>query len=193
MRNLGTLVQTDSHLNGFYALRAALIQSANDPKGSSLLGVLRHYPTHTVHVDITSVLQVSNRVSEFAEVTDAVVQDIQARSTTAAAVEQPINLPTLPPLQGAGSFQISKQTLLLHDRDRDRDVPTDLYVPVFTGAMPDSIPVVVYSHGYGETRSTAAPLLELLASHGFVVAAPEHVGSNYQIQKMSCKGSLTMH
>ena len=38
-------------------------------------------------------------------------------------------------------------------------------------------PLVVYSHGSGGMRFVAAHLAELLASHGFVVAAPDHAGN----------------
>ncbi len=39
-------------------------------------------------------------------------------------------------------------------------------------------PFVVYSHGFGGVSTEAATLMETLASHGFVAAAPSHVGSN---------------
>jgi predicted dienelactone hydrolase len=39
-------------------------------------------------------------------------------------------------------------------------------------------PLVVYSHGWGGAPVEAGTLMESLASHGFVVAAPSHVGSN---------------
>jgi predicted dienelactone hydrolase len=38
-------------------------------------------------------------------------------------------------------------------------------------------PVVVFSHGFGGTRLQSYYLTEHLASHGFVVAAPDHVGN----------------
>jgi len=39
-------------------------------------------------------------------------------------------------------------------------------------------PLVVYSHGGGGTSIEASTLMESLASHGFVAAAPSHVGGN---------------
>jgi predicted dienelactone hydrolase len=38
-------------------------------------------------------------------------------------------------------------------------------------------PLVIYSHGSGGLRYISASLTELIASHGFVVAAPDHVGN----------------
>ena len=50
-----------------------------------------------------------------------------------------------------------------------RDAPLDL-----RGAPH---PAVVFSHGNGGTRIQSVYLTEYLASHGFVVAAPDHVGN----------------
>lgn len=38
-------------------------------------------------------------------------------------------------------------------------------------------PTVVFSHGFGATRLQSLYLTEHLASHGFVVAAPDHIGN----------------
>ncbi len=50
------------------------------------------------------------------------------------------------------------------------------------GAEPDcteSRPVVVFSHGNGGVRYQSIFLTEHLASHGFVVVAPDHVGNTF--------------
>jgi len=47
-------------------------------------------------------------------------------------------------------------------------------VPVRTGTFP----LVVYSHGYQSIRVAAATLATHLASHGFIVVAPEHHGGD---------------
>ena len=39
-------------------------------------------------------------------------------------------------------------------------------------------PLVVFSHGYEGINKQSVDLMETLASHGFVVAAPEHVGNS---------------
>lgn len=43
---------------------------------------------------------------------------------------------------------------------------------------PGSFPLVVFSHGSGSFRDQSFFLTEHLASHGFIVAAPEHVGNS---------------
>ncbi|MCX2983376.1 alpha/beta fold hydrolase [Halieaceae bacterium IMCC14734] len=37
--------------------------------------------------------------------------------------------------------------------------------------------LLVFSHGFGGTKDQSTPLMEHLASHGFVVVAPEHTGN----------------
>jgi predicted dienelactone hydrolase len=41
-------------------------------------------------------------------------------------------------------------------------------------------PLVVFSHGFGGVRVQSVYLTEYLASHGFVVAAPDHVGNTFR-------------
>lgn len=38
--------------------------------------------------------------------------------------------------------------------------------------------LIVFSHGYGGTNTQSTPLMETLASHGFIVASPEHTGNS---------------
>jgi predicted dienelactone hydrolase len=40
-------------------------------------------------------------------------------------------------------------------------------------------PVIVFSHGSGSSRHLSFFLTELLASHGFIVVAPDHLGNTY--------------
>ncbi|MGI9292464.1 MAG: alpha/beta hydrolase family protein [Pseudomonadales bacterium] len=37
--------------------------------------------------------------------------------------------------------------------------------------------LLVFSHGFGGTNTQSTPLLEILASHGFIVVSPEHTGN----------------
>lgn len=40
-----------------------------------------------------------------------------------------------------------------------------------------ALPLLVFSHGYGGINRQSVALMEALASHGFIVAAPEHTGN----------------
>ena len=52
-------------------------------------------------------------------------------------------------------------------------------------------PVVVFSHGWGGTRLQSVYLTEFLASHGFIVAAPDHVGNTFA-EELSGSNALSM-
>lgn len=42
----------------------------------------------------------------------------------------------------------------------------------------EDMPLVVFSHGYGGINTASVVLMETLASHGFVVISPEHIGNS---------------
>lgn len=189
LQNLGELFKTTTRQNGFYALRAATIQAAADPGGISILGLLQNFPGQDLRISIPVVLQLVRDVTEFADLTSTVVQGIEALSTTIAQETGPLDLASLPSVSQPGPFQFTKQTWNLRDDRRDRDVPTDVYLPVFPpGQTPASIPVVVFSHGLWETPEFAASFMEVLASYGFVVAAPDHLGSDKGQQQRLLSG-----
>ena len=58
-----------------------------------------------------------------------------------------------------------------------RIVNGTVYVPIIHNALPvpgKSWPLIVFSHGMGCARFTYSQICYDLASHGYIVAAPEH-------------------
>mgnify|MGYP001757647734 CR=1 FL=1 len=53
----------------------------------------------------------------------------------------------------------------------------DLQVRVSAPTTGDALPVIVFSHGFGESLDGYAPLVEHWAAHGFVVVQPTHLDS----------------
>ncbi len=132
--------------------------------------------------------------------TDTATADAVAPATT-------IGLPTGPPPEEPGPYAVGRTTVTLTDPDRGgRTLTTDVWFPVDpaaaegaaastyvfipgiqfdaetakTGVAPSDegpFPLVVFSHGSGGIRYQSAFFTERLASHGFVVAAPEHTGN----------------
>jgi predicted dienelactone hydrolase len=107
-----------------------------------------------------------------------------------------------------GAYAVGHSVFDVIDPTRDdRTLPVDVWYPVdaenadgelsfynfhlfLTGVHSDvsfddadstatiGFPLVVYSHGGGGISTEASTLMESLASHGFVAAAPSHVGGN---------------
>jgi predicted dienelactone hydrolase len=107
------------------------------------------------------------------------------------------------PPDGPGRYAVGLSTVQMVDPARaDRTLTVDIWYPadrrteapvasldlIFTRlALPGvlagpqaargSFPLVVFSHGNGGVRFQSSFLMETLASHGFVVAAPDHAGN----------------
>lgn len=119
----------------------------------------------------------------------------EATSTTALPIDAPDEL---------GPFGVGRSTIQLTDPARERPLTIDIWYPTEPGvtgepsrytfapgiefasnvaladvpiAADDAFPLVVYSHGSGGLRYVASFFTETLASHGFVVAAPDHAGN----------------
>jgi len=180
----GQTVRTGAGLNGAVALRSALSLAAQEPEGLSLLNVLRHFPTEVVTLDLSRALAVQRTLSRSIQETTAVTEQVELRAA-AAALANPIDVRTLPDLRQRGPYEVAFVPLELQDESRDRAVPTDLFLPQIPNAAANSIPVIVFSHGLGHSRVYFRDVASHIASYGFAVAMPEHVGSNQtQLQAM---------
>jgi predicted dienelactone hydrolase len=173
VQRLGELIQTDKQMNGFYAIRGALILAAADPQGLTVVNVLRRFPSNSVRINFTEGLQVVSNLTDLLKRRDAIVAFIQ-REANAEAETANIDFSKQPDLRSPGNFRFSKISLQLKDQTRDRRLPVDLYLPT----SPSSSPLIVISHGVASDRFAFVYLAQHLASYGFAVAALEHPGSN---------------
>lgn len=170
---LGDLVQTDARANGLYALRSALILSAADKsEGLTAVNVLRRFPSNRIRLNLNAGLSLVDSLSELLQRRDIIVRALNQLSASEAA-KQPIDARQLD-LRSAGAVLWHKQSFDVRDRDRDRAVPFDLYLPETSSPAP----VIVISHGVAENRLTFAYLAEHLASYGFAVIAIAHTGGD---------------
>ncbi len=184
LETLGALVQTAGRQNGGQALRAALTLAAADPEGLSLINIIRFYPTDGIRLDLPKILALYQGVVTNVESTDRLIAIATQQSQSVAASdvdsESAFNYAALPVLADADASAVEVRSLTLEDKERSRTYPADLYLPNNFDAIEGSIPVMIFSHGYGETRteSDTVTLARSLAANGFVVAVPEHIGSN---------------
>jgi len=199
LRRLGEVIRTDSHLSGFYATRAAMIQAAADPAGLTPLNVLKQFPLSNIRLDLERTIQILGDLDALVRQTQSAIALIDQQSVLEASAQPWVPLPNLPDLRSPGSYTWQKRTLVLNDPERasrNRSFLADIYLPVPPSLNPNQptpagkAPLIVISHGLGSDRSTYAYLAQQLASYGFAVAVPEHPGSSaQQIQALISGGA----
>ncbi|MFL9453477.1 MULTISPECIES: alpha/beta hydrolase [Nostocales] len=174
LKNLGEVVQQDSGISGFYAIRASLILAAAEPKGLTLLNVLKRFPSRTISINLPRSLEIAAAFERLVNQTQRTLALINEQSSQEVAKAFAGGEVSVRELLKPGSFKWQKRTIILNDISRTRTFPADVYLPLTSGSRS----VVVISHGLGSDRTSFAYLAEYLASYGFVVAVPEHPGSN---------------
>lgn len=184
LARIGRLIQTEGRQNGQRAIRAAIILAAADPAGLSPINLIRHYPTGGVRLDLQQILTLAKAAKTNLEITDQLINSAIQLSEAAAAADPILDYSALPRLAEFNQFNVVKQLLVLEDRQRNRIYPANLYMPKDLSAIQGPIPVMVLSHGYGDTKDNpeAVAAARKLAANGFVVAMPEHIGSNKTYQ-----------
>lgn len=149
-------------------IQVALMQSAKQPNGLSVLGLLRSFPTPTVTIDATAAIAIASQLN-LPYLQSQALSSILERELTvnSAPIRSPID-----PTQMGPSW-VWKQTMVLKDYPRERTIPVDLYWSRQTHG-----PLVVISHGFGADRRFLSYLAHHLASYGLTVVALEHPASN---------------
>ena len=155
---------------GMQAVKTALILGARAPEGLSVISFIEAYPNPRLDVDLNQAFKVLGNFNGAFWQTQAFMAAIAPQL---APTRPQINLPFDPTQPGTSSVQVLN--LKLNDQERRREIPVDVYWS--TDASPAK-PIIVFSHGLASVRTDMRYLAEHLASHGYVVAALEHPGSN---------------
>lgn len=184
LKKLGEIIKTESRLSGFYAIRAAVILAAAEQKNFTLLNVLRQFPTNSIAIDLDRGLEIADKLQNLVNQTQNAVALINQQSQLKATTSN-LNFVLLADIKKSENFTWQKQTIVLNDQSRNRTFPADIYLP--NASNPRS--VIVISHGLGSDRTSFAYLAEHLAQSGFVVAVPEHPGSNAEQLKALLSGT----
>jgi predicted dienelactone hydrolase len=175
---LGQLAKTEAGLNGRQALRAAIVAAVAEDGTISLIDVVRHFPTRSLRLDGAQAAAISRQVRADARDTLALVDAVEQQSRAEATLPPVFDLAALPDLTQPGPYNIRQVPLTLVDASRDRTYAAEVFLPQDLAAVIGPLPIVVISHGLGDSRTSFFELAAHVASHGFAVALPEHVGSN---------------
>ncbi len=187
LRRAGKIIQTKAGQNGMLALRAALVLAAAEGD-FTLIKVLKKFPTSGIRINTSETIKTLKEITDVFADTKTTIAQIDKLSKAEIAAAPSIDYNTLPDIRTLGSVQYSSQTIYLKDTTRNRKYPVDLYLPPANSNSREKIPVVVISHGFADSRSSFTELAKFLASHGFAVALPEHIGSNFAQQEATLAG-----
>lgn len=178
LERIGEIIRLPGYLNGFYGLRAAVVQTAESPDGINFVDFLQRFPTN-IQLDLGELLKLVKQVSQAEENTKEFIASLSAE------VASKSELKNVPDLSQLGQYRAISQTLEFYDPQRDRNLVSDLYLP---RGKTDAIPVLVVSNGLGAKRDRFKELATYLASYGFGVVIPDHPGSDRRRQKAFLKG-----
>ncbi len=196
--NIGKVLQAVPGENGFYALRAAVLNAAAQagPEGWTMMDALRAFPAQSIEVNGEGLAQLQRELSVYFSYNQAAIAAIQAEAATEAAAQTGLALQGLPDLSQPGPYSVERRTLTVTNPSLRQtqeglsvnyDFDVDVYLP--RGGA-GAAPIVIVSHGFGATKEDFVFLNEHLASHGYVVVVPEHVGSDLEYRQRFLKGRL---
>jgi predicted dienelactone hydrolase len=155
---------------GVPAIRAGLVLGSTAPQGLSVLSFIAAYPSKRLEINLPQAFAITGRLNTAFWRTQ---QFMLAITPQLNQEFRPVALPFDPSQVGTAQVQVLK--LNWTDQQRNRQIPVDIY---WSSAATADKPVIVFSHGLGSVRTELRYLAEHLASHGYVVAALEHPGSN---------------
>jgi predicted dienelactone hydrolase len=174
MRRLGRILQITPKQNGFSALRAALILSAQSDEGLTILNVLQRYPVPIIYLDLPRGLQAYAEVSQLLYKKEQAITAIEKQAITESSLNPTENKAldiAKPDLRVMGNVKWIKEKFNYLQRDRNVIISADLYLPQ---GLTKPAPLIVISHGLASNPDTFQYLAQHLASYGFAVAALEH-------------------
>ena len=104
------------------------------------------------------------------------VDEIAKLSVIEAQQDTTVDFSKLPDLRESGKFEVEEKTWNIKDEKRDRNFYVNVYQP--QQLEEGNIPVVIISHGLSSKPESFAQKAKHLASYGFFVVLPQHIGSD---------------
>ena len=171
----GKVINIQGGRNGKFLLRGALVQAAFEPEGLTLINFLKKLSTN-VQIDLKKALRLAEQVEIIVKGTELFIDEVETLANQESQQNQTIDFSQLTDPRQPGSFEVKKQTWNLTDEKRQRNFYVDVYQPQ---TLPNqSVPVVIISHGLSSRPEGFEKRARHLASYGYVVALPQHPGSD---------------
>lgn len=188
---IGTTILTDlatavvrKDQAGAQALRAGFVLGSTSPQGLSILSFIKYYPSKRLEINLPQAFTVASSLNSGFWLTQ---QFMLAIAPQLSPITSQISFPFDPSAPGVSQYQVLG--LQLNDQKRNRKIPVDVY---WSNAATTEKPVIVFSHGFGSVRTDMRYLAQHLASHGYIVAALEHPGSNEANTNLAIKNNTKL-
>jgi len=189
LRRMGEIVQTESFLNGDRALRAALIFAAEDNAGLSIMNIIDQFPQRTIQINFPLAMEVLNENKHLFQQSNETIEALHQLSSAQAL---PILDWPAPDPRTAGTYTWTVETFQFQNPNRTLASQAHLYLPTIPDAQPQSIPVIVISHGMASSYQALTYLATHLASHGYAVVFPEHPQTTPERFSQALNGLATL-
>lgn len=198
LEQVGKIVRFSHQRNGFYGLRAALIGAAanSNSEGWTILDAIAQFPTKTIEINARDLLQLKNTLNVYLEYNRAAVAAIETQARTEAKSQSGLIPENLSDLSRLGTYSYRRETITVTNpalRQTEKglavnyEFDVDAYIPQ---GLSRTAPIVIISHGFGSTKENFVFIAEHLASYGFVVLVPGHVGSDLSYRENYLQGKL---
>lgn len=194
LENFGKVFRVTPTLNGGKGLRGALIIAAAQApeEGWTIVDVLQQFPSETIDVRLEDLLALRRSLTTYTRYNSAAISAIQSQSATESTQQAP--LPETTALSQPGPYAHSRNTFTLTNEalrqtnealEINYEFTVQSYIPQGLSAP---APIIIISHGFGDVQDSFSFIAEHLASHGYAVMLPNHVGSDLGLRQNFLEG-----
>ncbi|BAQ61868.1 probable lipoprotein signal peptide [Geminocystis sp. NIES-3708] len=170
----GSVINIRGGRNGKYVLRGALIKAALEKDGLSLINVLRNLAVD-IQIDIPQALKYTDQINLVVRGSEFFANEIVNLAMAETDSNPSVDFNKLTDIRQLGPMRVSNTTLNLFDSSRNRRFYVELYQPQ---QLTPNNPVIIFSHGLSSRPEDFKSIATHLASYGYVVAMPQHPGSD---------------
>ncbi len=186
LNRIGTILTLEKGINGARGIRSAIVLAAFNPQGLTLINFFKRFPTD-IQIKGELILGLSGAVDKAVNATKFFTKEIKQLALLESASVPPSDFSKLADLRQIGKFTVQpKQRWILNDLSRDRQFYVDVYRP--QNWRSGKTPVAIFSHGLASQPDDLSKQAKHLASYGYFVAIPQHIGSDTNQAQALLKG-----